>query len=248
MAVIKVLLIVLGVVFALILLLLLIKYTVVAAYSSDFYVYLKIGFVKINIKRFVFGKKKKKAKIIKFDGNFDLLDGKIENKEKNKAKHKFKTEKKTQIPAKTEGEPQKKQSVKEVVQTYVDLFSETFAVFAKYAKIKITKLKIVISSPEPDKTALMFGNANTALGTFIYVCRKYRFLEIKGENVGVYTDFTKDKPEASGEVLLCVRGYQALICAMEAFKAYNKMKNKGGDKYGKTVNERNHKANVETSK
>ena len=223
--------------FTVILLLLLMKYTFIVSYNEDFSAYLKIGFIKLNIKKLVFNKKKKKAKKIKFDGNFDLLDGKTEEKPKKEAKHKFsdgKNNEKTAPEAKKSGE---KKSAAEVIQTYIDLFSDTFSVFAKYAKLKVSKLKITVSSPEPDKTALMFGNANTAMSAFLYVCRRYKFLETDDKNIGVYSDFLENKPKADVKVSLSLLGYQAVICALSALNAYNKIKNTGGSKYGKTVNE-----------
>ncbi|MBO4343270.1 MAG: hypothetical protein J5844_01295, partial [Clostridia bacterium] len=222
--------------FALILLLLLMKYTVIVSYDKDFSAYLKIGLLKLNIKKLVFGKKKKKAKKIKFDGNFDLLDGKIKEKPKKDKNHKFADGNDKEKTAET-GKNVGKKPITEVIQTYTDLFSDTFSVFAKYAKLKVSKLKITVSSPEPDKTALLFGNANTAMSAFLYVCRRYRFLEINEKNVGIYSDFLENKPKADVKVSLSLLGYQALICAVSALNVYNKIKNTGGSKYGKAVNE-----------
>ena len=92
--------------------------------------------------------------------------------------------------------------------------------FARYAHLQIRCLHVTAASPEAADTAIMFGNLNTAVGTLIHVCERFRMLEIRTQQVSVYADFNAAYPTLKTDIELTVRGWQLFVCALFAVRRY----------------------------
>lgn len=156
-------------------------------YSESLDIFLKIWFAKINITKLMSHKKKqKKPEVLHFSGG---SFGKFPEKSK------LQKEKAADLHSqKKSGVAKSKKSISETLDFIKELLSELSPYLSKCALVKINRLHLTAASAEAADTAILFGHFNTALSSLILVCKKYSALYINDGCVGVYSDFTTDKP------------------------------------------------------
>lgn len=193
-------------------------------YDGSLSVYARLWFVKINVSKLALRpKKRKKTKIIHFDGG---TFGEFPEKE-NRRKHKEKSaEKKSSAKSKSRNAEQKKdeKSIAETLGTIAELLSEISEPLKKAFGIEIKKLRLTAAAENAADTAVLFGHMNTAAGTLIYVCEQFPMFSADAENIGVYSDFLSSEPSADAEIAVTVSVRHVLACAFKSLIKYIKIK------------------------
>lgn len=190
-------------------------------YNGKIGIIVKIWFVGIDVLKLSSSKKTKPPKLIHYTGE---SFGKLCTQKKKKKKSGAQKTSAMHETAKKAKQAEKKGAL-ETVSFFKDLVSDSAIHFSSYAKLRIKRLYLVAAVKEdPAKTAVMFGNMNTALGVFLHVCERYAMFDTKNINAGVYSDFTADKPSCDIDIELSFFTWQALGTALTAFKTYLKNK------------------------
>ena len=94
----------------------------------------------------------------------------------------------------------------------------------KILKADIKKLYITAASDDPHKTAVLFGNMNTAMGILITVCKKFASFSIDEDNAGVYCDFLSVKPTIDTHIVLTLSLRHIILCGFKAVTEFIKNK------------------------
>ena len=178
----------------------------------------KLWFLKFNITKFMSRKKKKKEpKKIHFDGTrFGELPEKTEKKPVKPQKTAQK--KSPAVPVK-EKKPFS-ETASGILELITDILEDISEPLKKILRVDIKRLYITVASDDAHKTALLFGNANTALGSLLYVCNNFAHLDIDEENVGIYSDFCSGKTEIDVCIVLTLSIRHTVICGFKAFKRF----------------------------
>lgn len=176
-------------------------------------------FLRFNITKFLSRKKKqKKPKAVHFDGT---LFGEFPEKDKKKEKAERKAKSVTHTVSKAE---KKKTPVTETVSEYLTLVTDVLddirEPVKKVLKIDIKKLYLTAAADDPHKTAILFGNMNTAVGSLILVCKKFAVLNINESKTGVYSDFLSAKPRADAHIVLTLSVRHTIICGFKAIMRF----------------------------
>ncbi len=192
-------------------------------YREKLEILLQLWFVKINITKLTSSKKKQKTpKLLHFDGElFGELPQKPEKQKKTKnlqAAHKTSKE----LPAETK--PKEKQSVGDILDMVRDILSDISSPMKKCIDVKIHRLYVTAASKEAADTAVMFGHLNTAVGSLILACKKFRNLEINEGCTGVYSDFTSEKPRLDTEIELICHVRHITVTGIKGLMGYLKYK------------------------
>lgn len=196
-------------------------------FDGTFTVTARLGVLRFNVTRFLARpKKKKKTKLLRFTETYGAF-GELETvKTSAKAKKFFKKtskkakHRKTSSQKSAKGEKPSSRSVMEWIRLLTQIVSGVSVRFARYAHLQIRCLHVTAASPEAADTAVMFGNLNTAVGTLIHVCGRFRMLEIRTRQVSVYADFNAVEPTLEADMELTIRGWQLFVCALFAVRRY----------------------------
>ena len=176
-----------------------------------------IWFIKFNITKFLSRKKKHKTpKAIHFEGG---LFGEFPEKEK-KTKKKKQEHNKTSQAHKTVKDKKEKAPLTETISEYLtlvtDILDDIKEPVKKILKVDIKKLHLTAASDDPHKTAILFGNMNTAVGSLILVCKKFAALNINENKTGVYSDFVSSTPGADAHIVLALSFRHIILCGFKA--------------------------------
>ena len=220
----KIFLYVLLAVFGLVALILLANIGVSVRIRNDFAVYAHFLFIRINVTKLLSRpKKQKKPVLLKLSDTFEAEGGAaVEKQYKSKAENAVKREKAEKkagghVQAET---PKKKKSPTELLEMAKQMISDLARYFARFARLRVKRLYAVAASPEPDKTAVLFGEMNIAVSSLLYVCRSYKFFKINDKKVGVYSDFTVDTPLVDAEIRLSLFGWQIVLMGIVLLADY----------------------------
>jgi len=175
-----------------------------------------LWFLSFNITKFLSKKKKTKApKAVHFDGG---LFGEFPEAEKKTKKKK--QEHKTTPTHKPEKSEKEKAPFTETVSEYLtlvtDILDDIKEPVKKILKVDIKKLHLTAASDDPHKTAILFGNMNTAVGSLILVCKKFAALNINENKTGVYSDFVSSTPKADAHIVLTLSFRHIILCGFKA--------------------------------
>lgn len=204
---------------------------IIIKYKDKLEIKTKLWFFGFDITKFLSRKKKeKKPKVIHFDGGlFGEFPEEVRNIKKKKsaksdASHAFPlTKEKSGETGKASSTEEKEkkpltETVSDAVGLVTDILDNIKEPLKKVLRADIKRLYITASSDDSHKTAILFGNMNTALGTLILVCKKYAALNIDEEQTGVYSDFLSVKPSVDAHIVLTLSFRHLIICG---FKAIN---------------------------
>ena len=110
--------------------------------------------------------------------------------------------------------------VAELLSLIKDTLKELREPFGKYARLKIRKLDIVISTPDAANTAIIYGTASLAYQTLIDVCGGFKFFKIKHKSCGVYYDFSKTQSTVLCDIKFTMAVWQIILCLLPVIKSY----------------------------
>ena len=110
--------------------------------------------------------------------------------------------------------------VTELLSLIKDTLKELREPFGKYARLKIRKLDIVISTPDAANTAIIYGTASLAYQTLIDVCGGFKFFKIKHKSCGVYYDFSKTQSTVLCDIKFTMAVWQVILCLLPVIKSY----------------------------
>ncbi len=171
-------------------------------YNGEFYLYGDYGLIKIKLIP-----KKKKIKIS------DYSEKKMKKREEKQKKKLAKSEKKSAAKGHKFNKPAEKSdnvltaSLKDpdrrfdMISQLYDILTVVISEFAAILKIKLFKLHVVVGSPEPSKTAILYGGACAAAGNLVNLIGQYTDIEKSNKNsVYVVPDFIAEKTTASADV------------------------------------------------
>ena len=108
----------------------------------------------------------------------------------------------------------------ELLSLIKDTLKELREPFGKYARLRIRKLNIVISTPDAANTAIIYGTASLAYQTLIDVCGGFKFFKIKRKNCGVYYDFSKTVSTVLCDIKFTMAVWQIILCLLPVIKSY----------------------------
>ncbi len=191
---------------------------IILKYKDKLEISTKLWFFNFNITKFTSRKKKKKTpKIVHFDGT---SFGELPEKTKKKTvQHKKAVQKSFPGTAVKEKKPFT-ETASEILELITDILTDISEPLKKILRVDIKRLYITAASDDAHKTALLFGNANTAVGSLIYVCKKFASLDIAEENVGVYSNFCSERSEIDVCVVLTLSIRHTVICGFKALKRF----------------------------
>lgn len=177
--------------------------------------------ISFNVTKFLSRKKKsKKAKTVKFTGeNFGEFPEKPSEKKTKKKQRKGAGHK-----TGASSVPKEKKSVTEILELITDILTEIAEPLGKCAALRIKRLRITAASDSPDKTAVLFGNLNTAAGVLMLVSQKFSVLAVDDGAVGVYSDFLPGSPTLEVDIELSVKIKYVILAAFKGIKSYLKNK------------------------
>ena len=184
-------------------------------YEDKLVVYIRVLFVKIQLypkkekkKRYPHSMSRRKAQKIK--------DSLTKKKKKSKKKSKEKTKEKSKKEDKYDI-----LSIISIITTFVRNFLK---LFVKSARIKTSKLHIIVASENAAKTAILYGavtQATNVLFPLLDSIKTFKKLP-RGKDLLVETDFLVDKPTIKADITIYIRVggiLKALIgSAAKAFK------------------------------
>lgn len=110
--------------------------------------------------------------------------------------------------------------VTELLSLIKDTLKELREPFGRYARLRIRKLNIVISTPDAANTAIIYGTASLAYQTLIDVCGGFKFFKIKQKNCGVYYDFSKTVSTVLCDIKFTMAVWQIILCLLPVIKSY----------------------------
>ena len=171
-------------------------------YTDGFYLYAVYGLIKIKLIP-----KKQKIRVS------DYSEKKMKRLEEKQKKKLEKNEKKQSAKAakseakKESGDNVLTASLKDperrfdMISKLYDIITVVLNEFAAILKVKFFRLHVVVGSPEPSKTAILYGGACAAAGNLVNLLGQYTDIE-KNEKNSVYIipDFTAEKTTASADV------------------------------------------------
>lgn len=174
--------------------------------------------IKFNVTKFLSRRQKqKKTKIVRFTGeSFGEFPHKPAKKKKRRKKADHKVGKTTI--------PKEKKSITEILELVTGILSEISKPLGKCAALRIKRLKITAASDSPDKTAILFGNLNTAAGMLILAAQEFSALTVDDGAVGIYSDFMPGNPRLDADIELSVRIRYVIAVAFKGLKSYLKNK------------------------
>ena len=178
----------------------------------------KLWFIKLNITKMTSKpKKKKKVKIIHFDGTlFGELPPKAEKKSKKKSKKASLPATKKQGQKDADNAEKTKKGVGDYLGLATDILDGIKEPAKKILKVDIKRLYLIAADQDPAKAAVLFGNMNIAAGTLIFVCEKFAAFTIDSDNTGVYSDFTASKHSFDAHIELTLSLRHIVLCGIKA--------------------------------
>ena len=194
----------------LVLLLLIVHVTIILSYREKFCFYLKIGFIKINLMRFLHGKSKIKQTILHLSDSF-------EKKEQTQKKQEKKKQKKE--------EDEEQQPLSQKISGIKDLVFSIVKLFAKYIKIRFAEIIIIVGGKEAAEIAVNYGIYNAvaaALYGGLSQVRNFSFCEKK---LLVKAEFLSRKTTAQIDIRFSIYIWQILVCAIKTAVIYMKSVN-----------------------
>jgi hypothetical protein len=204
----------------LITLLLFLKVRLCIAYENDISVKLKI--LLFNIPLFPAKKKKPKPR----DFTVKKLRKKQAALEKKSAKKLAKKQAKEQKKAEeAENAPKKDKAtqIKEILDLIKLVLENVMSPFGRYLKIEILKMRIVIGTPDPAKTAFLYGTVSQSVSYIIEMLSNITNIDVKKKNsITITPDFFEGRSEAEINLTLGLRVWHALSLAVKFFMAYIK--------------------------
>ena len=121
--------------------------------------------------------------------------------------------KKHVLPTEKEAD-EKKGSVKDTLSMVLDMIKRFGEMTGKSGKIKISELKIIVSKPEAEQTAVYFGICCGIVSNILAACSLFGKSTIKEENVSVTPDFCGEKSRAIVDVTISFRVISLLLCVL----------------------------------
>ena len=204
----------------LIILLLFLKVRVCLAYENDLSVGIRV--LLFNIPLSPAKKKKPKPRdysVKKMRKRQAALEKKAAKKQaKKQAKEQKKAEEAENAPKKD-----KAAQIKEILELIKLVLENVMSPFGRYLKIEILKMHIVIGTPDPAKTALVYGGVSQSVAYIIELLSNITNVDVKKKNsIRVAPDFFEGRSEASINLTIGLRVWHALSLAIKFFMAYIK--------------------------
>ena len=141
---------------------------------------------------------------------------------KKKAKQLEKEQKKA---AEAENAPKKDKAtqIKEILELIKLVLENVMSPFGRYLKVEILKMHIVIGTPDPAKTAVVYGAVSQSVSYIIELLSNVTNVDVKKKNsITVTPDFFEGRSNAKINLTLGLRVWHALSLAIKFFMAYLK--------------------------
>ncbi|MCI8589945.1 MAG: hypothetical protein HFE77_04460 [Clostridiales bacterium] len=190
-------------------------------YTDQFYVYLKVYFL-----RFRLSPKKQKLNLKQFSAK-----GIQQKLTKDKQKQ-AKAQQKKQEKQKDEDDKKSFATILDTVQMVAQIIKAIKDRFFRYLKIKITQFTFVVASDDAAKTAILYGIAVQAVQYIIVLLDEITNVEYKqNTSIAVSCDYTAGKTYFALDITLSLRVWQILtvLCcaALSYIKSSNNKEEKG---------------------
>ena len=199
--------------FALIALILLIRFRLCLVFEDDLNVKIRVLLFNFSL----YPQKKEKLK---------PSDYSIKNLKKRKG-NLSKKRKKVKPKKSAEHKKDKATQIKDILELIKIIFENVASPFGKYLKIEIVKIHAKIATNDPAKTAIIYGLASQSVAYIIEYLSNITNVDVKKKSsIQVYPDFVSETSEAKINITLGLKGWHALFLATKFFMAYNLHKNK----------------------
>lgn len=93
----------------------------------------------------------------------------------------------------------------------LDLIKAVLGEFARYARLKLCRVKISIGTDDPAQTALLYGTVSSALYTAFEFLDSFMTVKKNYKNIGVAPDFTSDGCKFDFKVVLKIKIIHLLL-------------------------------------
>lgn len=121
----------------------------------------------------------------------------------------------------------KKKSPTDIIDTVtyiLDLIGEIFGEFSRYARLKLTKIKISISTDSCAETALIYGFASSVLYTALEVLDSYISVKRSYKNIGIYPDFLSNESKIDLKIILKIKIIHLLLAFIHVLPSISGVK------------------------
>ena len=101
--------------------------------------------------------------------------------------------------------PKQKRSPSDIIELIsfiIDFIKSALGEFARYAKLKLCKIKILIATDDPAQTAVVYGVASTALYTALEFFDSFLNVKKSYKSIGVAPDFTSNECKLDMKIIL----------------------------------------------
>lgn len=151
---------------------------------------------------------------------FSLYPG----KEKKPKKAPPREEKPKEIPQKKPKPPRAKLALRDALTLIKELITEFISKFGKYLKLEEYRVRLLVATPDPADTALLYGAASAALGSIsVLVYSLKRKSRKKGAfSTEIKPDFLAEQPELFFSAALSIRVWQLFSVGITATRAWLK--------------------------
>ena len=208
----------------------LIKVSVEIKAEDEFFVILKILFIRITLTP----KKEKPVRLRDFEIK-RFRKRRIKQIEKNRSKEKKKAEKaekkksgKTEKKEKQEEKKPLKDNVSHIIELLKNVVFAAVKKFGRYLTVRMNFIDITVGGEEPDKTALTYGYVCQGVS---YVCELLDSLgnvKIKRKDgvgqISVRADFLAKKTKIMCDIIFGIRVWQVIAVGITALTGYIKSK------------------------
>ena len=138
----------------------------------------------------------------------------------NKKAYEKKEKKKESAPKttiKTTSEKSKSPTLLENISLISEIIKVALKAFAKHLRVKISKMQVIIATPDAAKTAVLYGAASGAIAGILEIIDSYTNLKkLKKCAVTVDCDFLSEKSTVCIDINLSISGWGLLLTLIKS--------------------------------
>jgi len=204
---------------------------IIIGYRDEFFLTVRVLFIKIRI----VPKKKKKPRISAFTAKgyrkkLEKLEKKRLKKEQKKAEKQAKKEQKKQNKGTKEEKPKEKRDIAETVGLITDVVSGLLGSFGKHLRIKSERLHITLASNDAAKTALLYGSTAQALSWLLEILNRVTDFTYDPGEFSLDVDFLSDRIKADILIVFRIRVWHVFAMLGRTLVSYLRSDHRGKNK------------------
>ena len=211
------------VLFASVLLLLALPYTLSLCFDGEIKAYVGVGPIRVSLAALL-GKKKKNPRVVPFaDAAFGSGAAIPEKRKKRRkaAENAPKDGKSASAKTQKGSSDANKPPITDRLTRYRDILFAVIGLFGGHGRFRLKRCRLVAASPQADTTAYIFAAMNGFAALLTEYFGRLRHARTDKNAVAVYSDFLSEKPRADVCVCVTAQGFLLLTAAAKAFAAYN---------------------------